>query len=76
MTARTLDDETLAKLNSIRSPALRFAYMLFKAWTTPQRLCSACKPTARLRSPASRTASDKRHATAPGFAQVGNNLPL
>jgi hypothetical protein len=47
MTGRTLDDDTLAKLNSIRSPALRFLYMLFKAWTTPQRLCSACKPTER-----------------------------
>jgi hypothetical protein len=50
MTSRALDHETLAKLNSIRSPALRFLYMLFKAWTTPQRLCSACKPTERPRS--------------------------
>jgi hypothetical protein len=44
MTARTLDDATLAKLNSIRSPVLRFGYMLFKAWTTPQSMCVACKP--------------------------------
>jgi hypothetical protein len=51
MTSRALDDDTLAKLNSIRSPALRFAYMLFKAWTTPQRLCTACKPTERRRFP-------------------------
>jgi hypothetical protein len=47
MASRALDEETLAKLNGIRSPALRFVYMLFKAWTTPQRLCSACKPTER-----------------------------
>jgi hypothetical protein len=50
MAGHTLDDETLAKLNGIRSPVLRFLYMLFKAWTSPQRLCSACKPTERVRS--------------------------
>jgi hypothetical protein len=65
MTGPALDDETLAKLNAIRSPALRFLYMLFKAWTTPQRLCSACKPGAHPRSTSELAGKRQSHAKCP-----------